>query len=75
MAWRVHCADSGTFNFEDLAVRDGLLSSTGCILVDRGRYMGVEAKKVGYSAGVIAVPVGQEYAGQGDGLRFESGRE
>lgn len=63
----MYCADGSAVYVEDLAIRDGFLAFVGCVLVNGAGEVGVEAKEVGDSAGMVTVPVGKEDVGQGDG--------
>ena len=59
----MHCSNSGAWNTKYLTVCNGLLIFAGSVFVDCRGEVGIEAKEVGYSAGVITMPMGQEYMG------------
>jgi hypothetical protein len=53
---------------EDLSVCDGSLAGIRPVLVHC--YGGIMSKKIGYSAGVVLVPVGEKDMGDGDVVVF-----
>ena len=63
----MYSANGGTFDFKDLAVDDRFLTLSRCIFVHPCGELWVETKKIGYSAGMVAMPVGKEYVRQFDG--------
>lgn len=65
VAGRMHGADGGAFDGEDLPVGDGLLGSAGAIFVDGIAEVRVEAEEVGNAARVVTVPVGEQYVREG----------
>ena len=62
----VHGADRAAFDGEDLAVEDGLLGFAGCVFVDGGREVRIEAEEVGDTTCMITVPVSKEDVGEGN---------
>lgn len=54
-------SNGGAFDAEDLPVGDGLLTSTGRVLVNGLAEVRIQAEKVRNAAGVVAVPVGEQY--------------
>ena len=68
-------ADGGPFDFEDLAVGDGLLGAARAVFVEGVGEVWVEAEEVGYAAGVVTVPVGEQGVGEGDVGGLERGRD
>lgn len=65
VAWRVHGPESGTFDGEDLAVFNGLLTLAGCVFVDGVGEVRVELEKVWYAARVVTMPMGEQYVREG----------
>ena len=61
----VHGADGAAFDGEDLAVKDRLLGFTGCVFVDEGGEMRIEAEEVGNTTCMITMPVSKEDVGEG----------
>lgn len=53
----MYCTDCGAFDLEDLAVRDWSLATSGVVLVDGVGEVRVQLQKLGYTKGVVTMPV------------------
>lgn len=56
--------DSGTFNFEDLSIDDGLLCLAWRVLVEGSRQLRIHADEIRDTTGMVAVPMSQEHVRQ-----------
>ena len=57
VTWRVHRADSGAFDLEDLPVLDRLLALARAVLEDGLSELGIHADQVGNTASMVAMPM------------------
>jgi hypothetical protein len=57
MPWSVHRSDSCALNPKYLTIINGLLDTTGRVLIDCFGKIGVEAQKIGDPSGVVTMPM------------------
>lgn len=60
MARSENCADSGSFDGEDLAICDGILAEIGSVLVNSVCPVGVVGYKIRNATGMVSVPMSQK---------------